>query len=63
MHEISREQSTKKYLQRSLMAYLDGEQNLSWILGIIGSDRMPEPDLLNWRDTVTPSAIESFPMA
>ena len=37
MHVKPLEQSTEKYLQRSLMAYLEGEQNLRWIASIIGS--------------------------
>jgi hypothetical protein len=32
----SNEQSTEKYLQKSLMAYLEGEQALPWIVSIIG---------------------------
>jgi hypothetical protein len=32
------EQATDKSERRSLMDYLEGEQTINWIIGIIGSD-------------------------
>ena len=37
MHVRSLEQSAERYTRKSLMAYLEGEQNLNWIISIIGS--------------------------
>ena len=36
MQVKSVEQATAAYALKSLKAYLDGEQNLKWIIGIIG---------------------------
>ncbi len=32
------EESNKKRIRKSIMAYLEGLQELNWIVGIIGSD-------------------------
>ena len=34
------EQTNKGYVKKSLQAYLEGEKNLAWIAGVIGSGRM-----------------------
>jgi hypothetical protein len=31
------EQSAERYIRKSLMAYLEGQKNLKWIISIIGS--------------------------
>lgn len=37
MHARSVEQSAERYARKSLMAYLEGEQSLKWVISIIGS--------------------------
>lgn len=37
MHVRSLERSTCRYARKSLMAYLEGEQSLKWVISIIGS--------------------------
>ena len=37
MRVRSVQESGERYLRKSLMAYLEGEQNLKWIVSIIGS--------------------------
>ena len=37
MHVRSMEQSAERYTRKSLMAYLEGEQSLKWVISIIGS--------------------------
>ena len=32
------EASSRKWIRKSTMAYLEGEQDLKWIVGIIGED-------------------------
>lgn len=47
MHIKSLTQTTERYLQKSLMAYLEGEQTLPWIVSIIGSGANARQRLVN----------------
>lgn len=37
MQVRSIEQSAERYVRKSLMAYLEGEQSLKWVISILGS--------------------------
>ncbi len=39
---ITAEQATKRYLQNSVEAFLQGAQNENWIMGVIGASATPE---------------------
>ncbi len=40
------EEMNEKRIRRSVQAYMEGEQNLKWILGVIGPDRPLASQLL-----------------
>lgn len=44
----SEEESLKNWVQGSIKAYLNGKQNLNWIIGIIRSSRINKEALENW---------------
>ena len=48
------EASTQEWIRKSIMAYLEGEQNLKWIVGIVGSGAANAREMLlrlkNYRD-------------
>jgi hypothetical protein len=37
MHVKTAEASTGKWIRRSIMAFLEGQRNLKWVVGVIGN--------------------------
>ncbi len=37
MHVKTAEASTEKWIRRSIMAFLEGQRNLKWVVGVIGN--------------------------